>query len=575
VIRHLHELVPARDGARLATDVYLPARADAVPAVLQRTPYGKLGAANVAAAEWWAAHGYASIVQDVRGRHDSDGVWEPYGLHEGPDGADTIEWIARQPWSGGAVAAAGSSYGAFAAFMAALEGPPALKAVVARVPATGLYHHHFYSGGVFSLVRLAWGTLVGRRVQQEVPGDGTARGVFDTLVAEMPDIVLHLPVADIGDRFPMRIPWWRTWLEHQTEDAYWRAREVLHRLDRLRIPVYHIGGWHDDFVSVPPANFTAARAEAPAGFHRLLMGMWPHALNERPDYGGCDYGPEAVIDLRMREKRWLDRWLRDQPDALAGEPPVRLFLMGPNEWRGYAGWPPETTTDRPLYLRAAGQLSFDPPPAAEPADGYRYDPGRPTPQPWDFGEWDMPALPGWPLDPAPRPDRLLYASPPLSEPLAVIGSVRLRLHAAPARPTPTGSPGPRGTTPPPARPACSRTATACAPASAAASTAPSSSTPAPSSNTRSTWAPRPACCPPARAFAAASRAAAPPGSPATSTPAPTTTGRPRAGPRSRPSTTTQPGRRPSSCPSSPAHEHAGRQGAGGAGSRARRGASGV
>ena len=433
-MRHRHDLVPARDGARLATDVYLPDLGGPAPAVLHRTPYGKLGAGAVADAEWWAQHGYAAVVQDVRGRHDSDGDWEPYGLHEGPDGHDTVEWIARQPWSTGAVAAAGSSYAAFAAFMAALTGPPALRALVTRVPASGLYHHHFYSGGVFSLARLAWGTQVSRRVQQEVRSDGgPGRGVFDALAGEDPDIVLHLPVADIGDRFPMRISWWREWLEHPTEDEYWRARQVLHRFDRIRIPVYHIGGWHDDFVAVPPANFIAAVAASPAVPHRLLMGMWPHALNERPDYGGLDYGPDAVIDLRAREKQWLDRWLRGEPDALAGEPPVRLFVMGPNAWRCYARWPPETTTDRPLYLRTGEQLAFDRP-GAEPPDGYRYDPARPAPQPWDFGEWDMPALPAWPLDPSRRPDRLLYASPPLSAPLTVIGSVRLRLHAASTAP---------------------------------------------------------------------------------------------------------------------------------------------
>ena len=149
-----------------------------------------------------------------------------------------------------------------------------------------------------------------------------------------PDIVLHLPVADIGDRFPMRIPWWREWLAHPTEDEYWRAREILHRFDRIRIPVYHIGGWHDDFVSVPPANFSAAAAASPAVSHRLLMGMWPHALNERADYGGLDYGPDAVIDLRARGeavarpvapgrarragRRAAGPPLRDGPQRLAG-----------------------------------------------------------------------------------------------------------------------------------------------------------------------------------------------------------------------------------------------------------------
>jgi putative CocE/NonD family hydrolase len=426
-VTHRHEWVTTRDGVRLATDVYLPGSGARVPAVLQRTPYGKLGSDPVRYAEWCARAGYACVVQDVRGRHDSDGVWEPYGLHETADGHDTIDWITRQPWSLGPVAGVGASYGAFAAYMAALAGHPALKALVTRVPATGLYHRHFYYGGVFSLARLAWGTGVNRRVQQETPAWGASpRSVFEVLLAEDPEILLHLPVAEIGDRFPMRVPWWRTWVAHQTEDEYWRAREVIHRIDQVRVPVYHVGGWHDDFVSVPLANFTAA---GPAAGHRLLMGMWPHALNERTDHGGVDYGPDAVIDLWGREKGWLDHWLLGRPDPLAAEPPVRLFVMGADAWRAYARWPPETTEERALYLRADQRLSFTPP-AAEPPDGYRYDPAHPTPPPWDFGEPDLPAVPGWALDPGPRADRALYASEPLPAPLTVVGSVVLRLYAA-------------------------------------------------------------------------------------------------------------------------------------------------
>jgi putative CocE/NonD family hydrolase len=434
--RHRHALVPTRDGIRLATDVYLPAGAARVPAVLVRTPYGKLGAAGVAYAEWCAGRGYAAVVQDVRGRHDSDGAWTPYGRHEIDDAFDTLEWITRQPWSSGAVACVGSSYGAFAGFMAALAGHPALRAVVARVPATGLFHHHFYRGGVFSLDRLLWGTLVNRRVQQETPTAAGARSVFDTLIAQDPDLLQHLPVAEIGDRFPMPVPWWRTWVEHETEDEYWRAQAVIHRFDEVRVPVYHVGGWHDDFVWVPLENFDAARRAhpaAPADFHRLLMGMWPHALNERRDYGGIDYGAAAVIDLWDEERRWLDRWLLGRREERADEPPVRLFLMGPNVWRSCRRWPPETTRERLLFLRAGGRLSFAPP-GAEPPDPYRYDPRAPTPQPWDFGEWDLPVLQRWPLDPGPRADRLLYVTEPLADPLAVVGPVVLRLHAATSAP---------------------------------------------------------------------------------------------------------------------------------------------
>src|SRR6185503_751297 len=101
-----HELVTVRDGIRLATDIYLPAGAGPFPAILQRTPYGKLAERPVAYARWCATRGY-----------------------------DTIDWVVGRPWSDGRVAAAGSSYGAFAAFMAALSGHLALKAIVARVPA--------------------------------------------------------------------------------------------------------------------------------------------------------------------------------------------------------------------------------------------------------------------------------------------------------------------------------------------------------------------------------------------------------------------------------------------------------
>jgi len=206
-----HELVTVRDGIRLATDIYLPAGAGPFPAILQRTPYGKLAERPVAYARWCATRGYVGIVQDVRGRLDSEGTWTPYDNHEDTDGYDTIDWVVGRPWSDGRVAAAGSSYGAFAAFMAALSGHLALKAIVARVPATGLFHRHFYHGGIFSLARLAWGTSVNRRVLQELPESGTTRSVFETLIAERPELLLHLPVAEIGDLFPMRLPWWRDW----------------------------------------------------------------------------------------------------------------------------------------------------------------------------------------------------------------------------------------------------------------------------------------------------------------------------------------------------------------------------
>jgi putative CocE/NonD family hydrolase len=427
-----HALVLTRDGIRLATDIYLPEQPGSFPTILQRTPYGKFAEAPVLYARWCAARGYAAVVQDVRGRHDSDGTWMPYDNHEDTDGYDTIDWIVRQPWSDGRVAGVGASYGAFAAFMAGLSGHPALRAIVARVPATGLFHRHFYYGGVFSMARLAWGTSVNRRILQQSSESGTPRAVFEALVVEDPRILLHLPVAEIGEIFPMSLPWWRTWLEHATEDEYWRRWEVIHHFEELRVPVYHIGGWHDDFVTAPLENFTRARRAhpgAPGDAQRLLMGMWPHALNERRDHGGIDYGPDAVIPLWEHELRWLDGWVRGTRTGEPSEPPVRLFVMGANTWRVFHQWPPETTRLSQLYLRAGGVLAFEAP-AEEPPDTYQYDPLHPTAQPWDFGEPDLPVLPPWPLDPAPQGGRLLYVAEPLARSLTVMGDVRLCLYAA-------------------------------------------------------------------------------------------------------------------------------------------------
>jgi putative CocE/NonD family hydrolase len=235
---------------------------------------------------------------------------------------------------------------------------------------------------------------------------------------------MHLPVNEIGDRFALRVPWWRTWLEHDSDDEFWQPLEVIHHFDRLPVPVFHVGGWFDDlFVHVPFENFTAAKSDG----QRLLVGPWGHFHNERTDFGGIDYGPGALIELWELEKRWLDHWLSGA--ELEDEPPVRLFVMGPNEWRSYREWPPEPTRTRELFLRSGGRLSFTAP-ADEAPDAYRYDPLDPTPRPWDFGE---PITAGdearWPPDASVRDDRLLYVSEPLEEPLTVIGSVRLRLHA--------------------------------------------------------------------------------------------------------------------------------------------------
>ena len=145
--------VPAADGTRLATDVYRPSGDGAGPVVLLRTPYGKGG--HVDEGLGWARHGIAFVVQDVRGRYDSEGVWEPYTL-EREDGTATIAWLAGQPWCDGRIVLTGGSYAAFAAFVGALSGHPAIRGVISLVPAMGTHATAFTDSGVLNLGDHLW-----------------------------------------------------------------------------------------------------------------------------------------------------------------------------------------------------------------------------------------------------------------------------------------------------------------------------------------------------------------------------------------------------------------------------------
>jgi hypothetical protein len=159
------------------------------------------------------------------------------------------------------------------------------------------------------------------------------------------------------------------------------------------------------------------------------MGMWPHQVNLRTDHGGIDYGSEAVIDLWAREKRFLDPYLIGSAPQLTVEPPVRIFIMGVDEWRNFETWPPKSVETKALYLLPGGILDWRSP-GSEKAARYVYDPDDPTPQPWDYGEADLPVVPGHGLNAGERGDRLLYATRPLDKALSVVGPLSLSLHAA-------------------------------------------------------------------------------------------------------------------------------------------------
>lgn len=436
MVGHKHEVwtdyelrVPMRDGVTLAADVYRPIESksgERFPVVMLRAPYNNRSTdVTIQNARYFAQHGYSCVIEDVRGRGDSEGEFSPY-RNDGMDGYDTIEWCAAQDWSDGNVGTLGGSYAGQIQWLTALLQPPHLKTMVVLVTPSDPFVE--LPTGMPSPMHICWYSLTSGRVNQNIE-----------LVNWMP-IYEHLPLMTMDERAGRRIPRWRQDLEHTSLDAYWDPLRYQNHFDRVNVPVMHISGWYDDEQIGTPKNYIGMTKRGASDFvrknQRLLMGAWGHAGPKNQKLGEVDFGPAALIDLREEELRWFDRWLKGE-GSKTEEAPVRLFIMGQNIWRDEKEWPLARTVWMPYYLHSAGKANsrfgdgtlLTAAPQQEPPDLYRYDPARPFP----FITEPTSSQIGGPDDYAAverRDDVLVYTTEPLDHEVEVTGPIRLELYAA-------------------------------------------------------------------------------------------------------------------------------------------------
>lgn len=420
-----HVMVEMRDGVALATDSYVPAGKGTFPTLLVRDMYTN-GTPEVRQryARWATENGYAFVFQSVRGRADSEGHWYPY-FQEVHDGGDTIHWIAKQPWSNGKVGMFGSSYLASVQWLAALNAQPELVAIAPAVSPGNYYRDVAYPGGAFSLLsRAGWGMgLAAFRNTASFP-----------IVWE--EQVDHLPLKSLGPSLGFNVRHFQDWLDHPTYDAYWRPLDLERRADEMRVPALNIGGWYDVFLRSTIGSYVTMREqaiteEARKG-QRLIIGPWPHGWNRSSKTGEVDFGPNALIDAEALQLEWFDHWLKGEP--LPEMEPVRIFVMGANEWRNEKEWPLTRTRYQNWYLTSEGGLGTDAPAANAKPRKYRYDPADPVPT--LGGNIMRPALRGA-FDQAPLDDRkdiLRFRSNPLPSAMELTGPIRAVLHVSSSAP---------------------------------------------------------------------------------------------------------------------------------------------
>jgi hypothetical protein len=455
--------VRMRDGVVLRADVLRPAGEGRFPTLVYRTPYDRKhaveGYSTIRSA---VSAGYAVVAQDVRGRFGSDGEFVPY-RNEGKDGYDTIEWAAAQPWSSGQIGTFGLSYPGAVQWLAAVESPPHLRAMVPAMTFS-TSRNFVYSGGVFDMSWTAWiwnNIAPDARVKKGLPGPKTyaeAREAWKTL---RDPVQRKLPLTDLPE-FRDVSPYLFGWMEVAPGDPAWDWVEIRGKYDRVKAAVLNVSGWHDEAYGPEGAatNYlglvASRRGEDPRT--ELVLGPWIHGsvtMNDRSQQarsGDRVFGEAAVIDYDALILRFMDRHLRgiagdlsesggagrakdgSRPSDTSGDAetktPVRLFVMGENVWRNEATWPPASARSVTLYLReragsAKGGLSREAPTSPSSSSAFVSDPLDPLTDPFaaESGAHDYRALVG-------RKDLLVFETEPFAADTRVLGPITGKVHVS-------------------------------------------------------------------------------------------------------------------------------------------------
>lgn len=465
VVAETDVFVTARDGKRLATDVYRPARtktpvAMRLPAILVRTPYDK--ARNAEEATWFAARGYVVVVQDCRGTGKSQGVLVKY-LDDGRDGFDTCEWLVAQPWSNGKIGTMGSSYLAHTQAALASMGAPGLATMVLDCGGfSNSYQGGIRQGGAFELKQVTWalGSMKGSPELADDPARRKAAAALDMKAwfQSMPWKRGQSPMAIAPSIEDFVYEQW----EHGSFDDYWKQPGIYAAgfYDRWPdIPTLHISSWYDPYPRTATENFVAL-SKSKRQSTQLILGPWTHTEKNKPYAGDVAFGPKAamdgsiVADYQTLRLDWFDRWLKGEPRPTRST--VQIFVMGGGSgrrdkdgrmdhggrWRSETNWPLPGVQPTAMYLQPRSRLSATKPAAATPAITFDFDPSNPVPtiggtvtnnEIMLAGAYDQredarffgSSAPYLPL--AARPDVLVFETDPLAQDVEVTGEIEAKL----------------------------------------------------------------------------------------------------------------------------------------------------
>lgn len=350
-----HVMIPMRDGVRLSSYLYLPAGKGPWP-VLYEQRYASLTAARTRQSmAKLSSHGYVVCLENFRGAQKSEGTWVGYralGWGELQDGYDTVEWLARQPWSTGKIGTFGSSQAGYAQNFLAVTRPPHLICQYMIDTGLSLYHEGYRIGGTTRPERF--------------------KGM---------DAVCRVPAHN------RRLT--EEWLRHPTYDEYWRQEDCSLHFDKMNVPCFTVGSWYDFMCQGSVESFIGRQHRAgpqSRGKQQLYIGPWLHGrFNKTNRFAEVDYPLNAKFDMLSHMVRWFDHYLKDVENGVQNDPPVRYYAMGAfdekdspgNEWRSVKDWPIATDSVS-YYLHSGGKLEASAPKSDHSATTFLADPLHPN-----------------------------------------------------------------------------------------------------------------------------------------------------------------------------------------------------
>jgi putative CocE/NonD family hydrolase len=430
------------DGAVLVSDHYYPSNPGPNPTILMRQPYGRDIASTVVYAHpiWFASHGYNVVIQDVRGRGDSEGVFYPF-RHEARDGFDTIAALRQRPESNGKFGMYGFSYQGSTQWLVAAEQPEGLLCIAPAQTAHDLYRGWFYQNGALRLAStIGWGFQMLKEDTRRL-GLHEASAMLERAWANLAAHFLETPYGRHPILQQPGLPTYlNDWIEHDQPGPYWEALDISTRMDRINIPALHISGWYDTYLSGSINGFLAACAESPARDQQYLVaGPWVH-IPWGQRIGPQDFGPAANLDTDDLHLRWFNHWLKDSGE-FASEPHIRHFVLNQNQWHSTEPLNSKLETSgfltpefglslnlhsqgRANSSRGDGTLTPAPHEPNENPDTYVYDPEVPVTAPGGFASAAGPTSQTL-LEQG--NNVLVYTTAPMTEAIHVFGSPVLTL----------------------------------------------------------------------------------------------------------------------------------------------------